>query len=351
VAGCGHRSALPGWPRAAASCAGRVDPVAGGRSNLTSVVTDATAGAGRGAPAAALRRARLRARRRARGADHGRARADGCPVPEVLGIGGGRGRHRCAVPRDGARRGHGGARRAAALTLAPRQRARAHARVVTHARAVHAVDVDAVGLGGSRGATATSPASSPAGRGSSRAGRTVRCPSSRSSRAGSGRRLPEQDGVALVHGDFRLDNLIVDVGSGEVRAVLDWELATLGDPLADLGTLLAYWGVPARGDGPPASCCFPTSRPRRRLPRARELVAAYAAARGLDRTTRRAAAPYLAFAWFRIACILEGCACAPRRRLRRVEAAPDGRGSSSCSRARPGARPSGPGGPRAAQGH
>ncbi|GAA2073513.1 phosphotransferase family protein [Aeromicrobium halocynthiae] len=54
-------------------------------------------------------------------------------------------------------------------------------------------------------------------------------------------RIPEQVDVTLVHGDFHLMNVITSIGDGAVRAVLDWELSTLGDPLADLGGLLAYW--------------------------------------------------------------------------------------------------------------
>ena len=53
-------------------------------------------------------------------------------------------------------------------------------------------------------------------------------------------RIPEQEGVGIVHGDYRLDNCIVG-GSGAVMAVLDWELCTLGDTRADLGQTLAYW--------------------------------------------------------------------------------------------------------------
>ena len=53
-------------------------------------------------------------------------------------------------------------------------------------------------------------------------------------------RLPAQHGTAIVHGDYRLDNTIMSAG-GRIMAVLDWELCTLGDPLADVGTLLAYW--------------------------------------------------------------------------------------------------------------
>jgi aminoglycoside phosphotransferase (APT) family kinase protein len=54
-------------------------------------------------------------------------------------------------------------------------------------------------------------------------------------------RIPEQGPAAIVHGDYRLDNMIL-TDSGEVAAVVDWELCTLGDPLADVGLLLVYWG-------------------------------------------------------------------------------------------------------------
>jgi aminoglycoside phosphotransferase (APT) family kinase protein len=55
------------------------------------------------------------------------------------------------------------------------------------------------------------------------------------------RAMPEQQEVTLVHGDFHLRNVIASPGGEEIRAVLDWELCTLGEPLADLGGLLAYW--------------------------------------------------------------------------------------------------------------
>jgi aminoglycoside phosphotransferase (APT) family kinase protein len=54
-------------------------------------------------------------------------------------------------------------------------------------------------------------------------------------------RIPDQGSATIVHGDYRLDNMILSP-SGEVAAVVDWELCTLGDPLADVGLLLVYWG-------------------------------------------------------------------------------------------------------------
>jgi aminoglycoside phosphotransferase (APT) family kinase protein len=55
---------------------------------------------------------------------------------------------------------------------------------------------------------------------------------------------PPRQELTLVHGDFHLRNVITAPGSGQVIAVLDWELSTLGDPLADMGSLLAYWPAP-----------------------------------------------------------------------------------------------------------
>jgi aminoglycoside phosphotransferase (APT) family kinase protein len=70
-------------------------------------------------------------------------------------------------------------------------------------------------------------------------------------------RLPGRPGSAIVHGDYRLDNTILDAGDhGRVAAIIDWEMATLGDPLTDLGLLLTYWSpLSARvtGAGHPVS--------------------------------------------------------------------------------------------------
>ena len=77
-------------------------------------------------------------------------------------------------------------------------------------------------------------------------------------------RIPEQGPATIVHGDYRLDNMILSP-AGEVAAVVDWELCTLGDPLADVGLLMVYW--PNRGEdlialGQPANLApgFPTQR-------------------------------------------------------------------------------------------
>jgi len=106
---------------------------------------------------------------------------------------------------------------------------------------------------------------------------------------------------SLVHNDFKYDNLVLDPEDiGEVRAVLDWEMATVGDPLMDLGTTLGYW-VEADDPAPIRALAFgPTFQPGS-LTRA-ELVARYSAARG-----RPVPDPvfYYAFGIFKIAVIIQ----------------------------------------------
>ena len=91
-------------------------------------------------------------------------------------------------------------------------------------------------------------------------------------------RIPDQQGVAIVHGDYRLDNTVLD-DEGNVIAILDWEICTLGDPLADLGLLLGVLGR-ARGRRPGALSAWP--RPRCRASPAGRLVARYADGSGRD---------------------------------------------------------------------
>ncbi|MGH9082596.1 MAG: phosphotransferase family protein, partial [Acidimicrobiales bacterium] len=62
-------------------------------------------------------------------------------------------------------------------------------------------------------------------------------------------RVPPQRATTIVHGDYRLDNTVMRP-DGTVAAVLDWELCTLGDPMADVGLLADYWAAPTDGGGP-----------------------------------------------------------------------------------------------------
>lgn len=110
--------------------------------------------------------------------------------------------------------------------------------------------------------------------------------------------VPAQREVRLVHGDFRLGNVIVD-RPGAVQALLDWELATLGDPMADVGYLLATWDEPTDGDRYDAAS--PTRVPG--FPRREELLERYAARSGRDVSDTGF---FVAFSYWRLACILEG---------------------------------------------
>ncbi|MBL0886418.1 phosphotransferase family protein [Myceligenerans indicum] len=116
--------------------------------------------------------------------------------------------------------------------------------------------------------------------------------------------LPEQNPrAAVVHGDYRLDNVIVDgpPDAPRVAAVVDWEMATLGDPLVDLGMLGMYWEFAelTGGAGPAVGAVVPGAG----YPGLDELVDAYAARAGV-------ATPdlswYRAFATYKLAVILEG---------------------------------------------
>jgi len=117
--------------------------------------------------------------------------------------------------------------------------------------------------------------------------------------AGLAAGVPADGTAAIVHGDFRLDNAIVGP-QDQIAAVLDWEMATLGDPLADLGLSLVYWGLWLE---PVGGGLFGQAPPAGTLPSAAELAQRYAARRGID---LGALGWYLAFAYFKIAVILEG---------------------------------------------
>jgi aminoglycoside phosphotransferase (APT) family kinase protein len=110
--------------------------------------------------------------------------------------------------------------------------------------------------------------------------------------------IPVEQATTIVHGDFRAGNTIVGP-DGVVRAVLDWELATLGDPLADLGWLVAYWGDAGAGGALPMS--VPTTADG--FGPAGELVDRYGAASGRSLTELDY---YVAFALWRLAAILAG---------------------------------------------
>ena len=111
-------------------------------------------------------------------------------------------------------------------------------------------------------------------------------------------RIPDQGPATIVHGDYRLDNMILSP-AGEVAAVVDWELCTLGDPLADVGLLMVYWTQPgddlaALGEPPTLAPGFPTRA---------EVAAAYSERSGRDLSDLDY---YVALGYWKLAIILEG---------------------------------------------
>jgi aminoglycoside phosphotransferase (APT) family kinase protein len=112
--------------------------------------------------------------------------------------------------------------------------------------------------------------------------------------------VPETRRTSVLHGDYRLDNCLLDPQlPGRVRAVLDWEMSTLGDPLTDLGLMFVYW--PQAGEQRASMLSPVTTLPG--FPARRELAERYAARTGADLSPLPW---YVAFAFFKFAAIVAG---------------------------------------------
>jgi len=117
--------------------------------------------------------------------------------------------------------------------------------------------------------------------------------------------LPNEDGrVCLVHGDFRLDNLMFAKDKAEIIAILDWELSTLGHPFADLAYQCMQLRMPS-GMGS-IDGLLGVDRHRLGIPTEEEYVALYCQRMGLEKITHWTF--YLAFSFFRLAAIAQGVA-------------------------------------------
>jgi aminoglycoside phosphotransferase (APT) family kinase protein len=111
-------------------------------------------------------------------------------------------------------------------------------------------------------------------------------------------RIPKQQRTSVVHGDYRMDNVVL-ADDGTVRAILDWEICTLGDPLADLGLLMVYWADPddamaVLGLSPTTAQGFSTRA---------QVRDRYASVSDLDVSNL---GYYVAFGYWKLACILQG---------------------------------------------
>jgi len=116
------------------------------------------------------------------------------------------------------------------------------------------------------------------------------------------RTVPDDEAVSVVHGDYRLDNMILHPTEDRVVAVLDWELSTLGSPLADFTYFLMNWVMPAEQRGGLAGRDLSDMG----IPTQEEAIARYCAAtgrQGLPQTDW-----YFAYNLFRLAAILQGIA-------------------------------------------
>jgi len=138
---------------------------------------------------------------------------------------------------------------------------------------------------------------------------------------------PEDDGRAtLVHGDYRIDNLLFAPDAPHVAAVLDWELSTIGHPFADIAAVIMQWQMPPGGEGRGLAG---VDRAAQGLPTDAGVVARYAAAMELRDIPDFGF--YVAFCFFRMGAILQGVkkraldgnAADPERGLRLGRLVPD----------------------------
>ncbi|QBX99351.1 phosphotransferase family protein [Rhodophyticola sp. CCM32] len=168
--------------------------------------------------------------------------------------------------------------------------------------AIHSVDIDAVGLSdyGPRGAYY--PRQIDRWTRQYRASATTDIPQMEALITWLERTCPEEDGRAcLVHGDYRLDNLLFAPDRPQVLAVLDWELSTIGHPFADLAAVIMQWQMPPGREGRGLAG---VDRAAAGLPPDEDFVAAYCARMGLPGIGNFGF--YVAFCFFRMAAILQG---------------------------------------------
>jgi aminoglycoside phosphotransferase (APT) family kinase protein len=113
---------------------------------------------------------------------------------------------------------------------------------------------------------------------------------------------PEDDGQrTLVHGDYRIDNMIFDATGTQCRAVLDWELSTIGHPFADLAAVIMQWQLPSGSEGRGMGGL---DRAALGLPSDEDFIAEYCARRDLKGIDNFGY--YLGFTFFRMAAIIQG---------------------------------------------
>lgn len=180
-------------------------------------------------------------------------------------------------------------------------RARMGASVIEVLAALHRVDPDAVGLGDLGRKEAYLARQLKRWRGQWEKTKTRELPTMDELYEALQGDMPEQVGATIVHGDYRLGNMLVG-DEAQVAAVLDWELCTLGDPLADVGYVMNHWSEPGGGDrGGAGDAMAPTAAGG--FPTRAEFLQRYTELTGRDVS---AIDYYRAFQYWRLAAIVEG---------------------------------------------
>ena len=185
-----------------------------------------------------------------------------------------------------------------ARMLAPEARAAAGRNLIDVLADIHAVDVDAVGVGDLGRREAYLERQLRRWNRQWEATRTDDLPLVDEVHDRLVAAIPDQGPATIVHGDYRLDNCLLGE-DGSVRAVLDWELCTLGDPLADVGLMLDYWVEPGSAPAPG----LPTATTLEGFASKAELLDRYAERSGRDVSMM---GYYQAFGYWKLACILQG---------------------------------------------
>jgi len=166
---------------------------------------------------------------------------------------------------------------------------------------LHAVDVDAIGLGDLGRREGYVPRQLKRWRTQWEQSKTRELPAMEEVYEALSSDIPEQHGAGVVHGDYRLGNMLTGADA-RIAAVLDWELCTLGDPLADLGYLMNNWAEPGES-GPASRGAAQAPSVAGGFPSRREMLSHYAELTGRDVSR---VDYYRAFSYWRLAAIVEG---------------------------------------------